>query len=181
MPDKFLGPSFKFHFEGNAISDNVVEGSTFYSNTEELKHGNMPNMNVIGSHGIVGLNSEYPDAPYVHSLYNGITTHILDGSNTTCLAFMVPEGYYNGVSYVGRPELDIANMYGLSAGMLVSGQSCLGITGTGGRVYRESGWVTQVQDDPNLKGRPFKVRVQTNGNDSPSITLAFNNGTNISV
>lgn len=84
-------------------------------------------------------------------------------------------------SQVQVAQSNVASAIGLTAGMLVSGQSCLGITGTGGRVYRESGWVTQVRDDPNLKGRPFKVRVQANGNNSPSITLAFDNGTNINV
>lgn len=88
-------------------------------------------------------------------------------------------GYTGAQVQVAQSE--VASAIGLTASKLVSGQSCLGITGTGGKVYRESGWVFQVRDDPNLKGRPFKVRVQTNGNAQPTISLGFDNGTVIKV
>lgn len=78
-------------------------------------------------------------------------------------------------------QSEVASAIGLTASKLVSGQSCLGITGTGGSVYRESGWVFQVRDDPNLKGRPFKVRVRTKGNSQPNISLGFDNGTVINL
>ena len=164
MPDKLLSPSMGLMNsdlqKANADPGNVKAGLTFYAGDKTLKIGTLQD---LGYEPLAAGGTLYDSKVYFYI-----------GENAGQGRYIVQRG-------VCWDFASVASAIGLTAGMLVSGQSCLGITGTGGRVYRESGWVTQVRDDPNLKGRPFKVRVQANGNNSPSITLAFDNGTNINV
>ena len=164
MGEVLLSPSYGLSKnqlkKTTATVADVISGKKFYDSNGNLATGTL-----------VDLGYE-PEAKggmmYENSLY------VFVGENAGQNRWALTRG-------VRMSQGNAANVIGLNSGKLVAGQSCLGISGTGGKVFRESGWVTQVRDDPNLKGRPFKVRVQTNGNNSPSITLAFDNGTNISV
>lgn len=114
MPDKLLSPSMGLMNsdlqKANADPSNVKAGLTFYAGDKTLKTGTLQD-----------LGSE-PRASscfvYGNNLY-----YMLDPNNGYA-KFMISRGTYMDFA-------SVANVIGLTAGMLVSGQSCLGITGTG--------------------------------------------------
>ena len=154
MPDNLLSPSFKFHFEGNADESSVREGYTFYSNSESLRTGTLTDRNTVGKNGCVGMNSSYPKVAFSYS--SPQVTTLLDGARA--LAILAPYGHYNGGTYVGANQDDVANAIGLRADILVSWANVLGIQGTNkgydagwsagvtaSRIYKETDWVLMYE------------------------------------
>lgn len=180
MPEILLSPAYGLSKnqlkKTTATVSDVISGKRFYDANGSLATGTLV---------------EHPawvqsvDTPY---MYEGVL----------CVNF--PLGAYRTKasgqtgSQVQVAQSKVASAIGLNASHLVSWVNVLGIQGTNrgydvgwtdginsSKIYRESGWVFQVRDDPNLKGRPFKVRVQTNGNSQPTISLGFDNGTIINL
>ena len=173
MPDKLLSPSMGLLNtdlqKANADAPNVKAGLTFYAGDKTLKTGTLQD-----------LGSE-PRASSCF-VYNNNLHYMLDPNNGFA-KFMITRGTYMDFA-------SVANTIGLTADKMVSWANVLGIQGTNrgydagwsdgvsaSRIYKETDWVFNVRDDPNLKGRPFKVRVQTNGNSNPTISIGFDNGT----
>lgn len=129
MPTNLLGPSFKFHFEGNADEACVLEGHTFYSNSETLRTGTLTDRNTVGKNGCIGMNDNYPNVAFTFGSTPQITT-LVNGARNECLAIMVPWGWYNGNTYVGMFQTDIANAIGVRPDIIRAGNRVLGITGT---------------------------------------------------
>ena len=173
MPDKLLSPSMGLLNtdlqKANADAPNVKAGLTFYAGDKTLKTGTLQD---LGYEPLAAGGTLYDSKVYFYI-----------GENAGQGRYIVQRGVYWDFA-------SVANLIGLTADKMVSWANVLGIQGTNrgydagwsdgvsaSRIYKETDWVFNVRDDPNLKGRPFKVRVQTNGNSNPTISIGFDNGT----
>ena len=116
-----------FSFTGNATNARVVEGHTFYNNSKSRQTGTLTDRNTVGKNGCVGINSNYPNTAFSWGNTPQCTT-LLDGARA--FAIRAPYGYYDGNTYVGATQGDVASSIGLTADKIKSGQQILGITGT---------------------------------------------------
>lgn len=114
MPDKLLSPSMGLTNtdlqKANADSGNVKAGLTFYAGDKTLKTGTLQDLG-------------YEPLAAGGSLYNN-EVYFYIGENAGQGRYIVQRG-------VCWDFASVANTIGLTADKLVSGQSCLGITGTG--------------------------------------------------
>lgn len=116
-----------FSFTGNATTLLVAEGYTFYSNSSNRKSGTLTDRNTVGKNGCVGMNSSYPEFAFSYGSSPQITS-LLNGARA--FAIHTPYGFYDGSSYIGVNQGDVANAIGLTADKIKSGQQILGITGS---------------------------------------------------
>ena len=114
----------------DAAAADVLESKTFYSGGAKLlKTGTILTHNTVDKNGAVGINAYYPTVPTTPVEGNTQVGTGLDGVNRRNL--QPPAGYYDGTSYIGDTDANVAAAIGLSAAKLMSGQQVLGIDGTG--------------------------------------------------
>ena len=114
----------------DAAAADVLESKTFYSGGAKLlKTGTILTHNTVDKNGAVGINAYYPTVPTTPVEGNTQVGTGLDGVNR--LNLQPPAGYYDGTSYIGDTDANVAAAIGLSAAKLMSGQQVLGINGTG--------------------------------------------------
>lgn len=177
MPNNPLSPSYglsknQLKKTTAAVAD-VISGKKFYDSNGVLQTGTLVD---LGYEPLAKGGAMYENKLYLYI-----------GENAGQKRWAISRG-------CALPQDQVANIIGLSADKMVSWANVLGIQGTNrgydsgysngrndginaSRIYKETDWVFNVRDDPNLKGRPFKVRVQTNGNSNPTISIGFDNGT----
>lgn len=111
-----------------AGAGNVLEGKVIVDKDGNPLTGTMPDKNVVGKNGVIGVSNNYPTTgmtPVSSSpQYNTAT----DGLQY--LDILVPEGYYNGYTYIGTAPSKVAPVIGVTASKVAQGQTIAGITGT---------------------------------------------------
>lgn len=115
--------------KGTAAAGDVLAGKTFTNSSTVGATGTMINRNIVDS-TLGGINSSYPST----AIHKGTNPQI--GTTVTSaeklFALRPPAGYYNG-SYVGILQSELASKIGLTAAKILSGNTILGIAGTGGQ------------------------------------------------
>lgn len=112
-----------------AQSPQVLENYTYLGadTDDDVGTGTMLNRSVVGKNNAVGISSTYPNIAMVPGSNGQVNT----ATNSLQYAnIMVPEGYYNGSTYVGIAPSSLASGMGITANKIAQGQTIAGVAGT---------------------------------------------------
>lgn len=124
---KVTANSLASQTSGTATAGHILSGQTAYVNGSKVT-GSLPNRILVDS-TIGGINSSYPNV----SVHEGINPQMAmqnDGQTRFCIS--PKTGYWvEASSYVGIKQGELASLIGLTADKLITGNTVLGVVGTG--------------------------------------------------
>lgn len=88
----------QFTNDANLVTESIVESYHGYSQGKHI-YGSIPKRSEVGYNGVIGISSTFPTTGFIKNEENFQYVRTTSGEDS--LALQVPQGYYNGQSYLG--------------------------------------------------------------------------------